>query len=478
MFVPKKLGYTLMLGSLLAACSSAPQKPTTIDASAAATSSAESNEPDLEKIAKERAAQGLVKAKEAPKEKQTSSIDTSPEIVLPEASAELKALAAPVLADYQKAIVLMKAQQLNDAYALFDDIQGKTPMFSGPVLNQAMIRIRQQNYKEAELLLKRAIGINEKNPFTYNLQGLVYRQQGRFADSRAAYEKALAISPNYAKAHFNLAVLADLYLQDLPFALQHYEAYQALQTTPDTTAAKWIIDLQKRTGVYKAPVKPAPVEDVTVEETPAAAPAEGAATSTTTPPNADAANATPTPTTPTPEAAKDSSATPSAASDNTTPVVKDAKKASKKSAKTKKQAKKDAVPADVGAATSANADNTVVTPAATSTPAPVEAPKEAVSSPSSASEATVTPSTSVDNTNSNTPTTVTPTAATDSNNSTPTAKDDKKPSKKSSKMKKQAKNVTPDTATPAVEAVKSTTSDNAQPSTSEPAPTTAAGVQP
>ncbi len=477
MFVPKKLGYTLMLGSLLAACSSAPQKPTTIDASAAATSSAESNEPDLEKIAKERAAQGLVKAKEAPKEKQTSSIDTSPEIVLPEASAELKALAAPVLADYQKAIVLMKAQQLNDAYALFDDIQGKTPMFSGPVLNQAMIRIRQQNYKEAELLLKRAIGINEKNPFTYNLQGLVYRQQGRFADSRAAYEKALTISPNYAKAHFNLAVLADLYLQDLPFALQHYEAYQALQTTPDTTAAKWIVDLQKRTGVYKPPVKPAPVEDVTVEETPVAVPADGAAT-----PNADAANASPAPTTPTPEVTKDAVAT-----DNAAPVIKEDKKASKKSAKAKKQAKKDAAAvaspapesakpssADTGTASPASVESTVATPAA----APVEASKEAVAAPSTTTETAVTPSTTVDNTHSDTAKTVTPPAAIDSNNSTPAANDGKKPSKKSSKMKKQAKNVTPDTATPATEAVKSTTSDNTQPSTPEPAPTTAAGVQP
>jgi hypothetical protein len=50
-------------------------------------------------------------------------------------------------------------------------------------------------------------------------------------------------------------------LQDLPLALKHYEAYQGTQSTPDSTVAKWVIDLQKRTGVYKAPAKPAKVEE-------------------------------------------------------------------------------------------------------------------------------------------------------------------------------------------------------------------------
>lgn len=272
MFVSKKIGMTLILTSILAACSSTPKQPTASKEEPVAVGT-ESSELDLEKLAKERAAQGLTAKKDENKEKNTVAADSSKEPELANVSAELKALAAPLLNDYQRAVTLMKANQLEDAYALFEEIQAKAPQLAGPALNQALIRIQQQNYKEADVLLQKAIAANSKNPFAYNLQGFVYRQLGQFSKSRSAYEQALNLSPNYAKAHFNLGVLADLYLQDLPLALKHYEAYQGTQSSPDSTVAKWVIDLQKRTGTYKPPAKKAKVEEITVEETPAPTPA-------------------------------------------------------------------------------------------------------------------------------------------------------------------------------------------------------------
>ena len=387
MFAPKHLGLTLLLSSILAACSSAPKKPVaTPDAANTTIAPTEANELDLEKMAKERAAQGQTKTKDESKEKNAAAVDTSQEPTMAGITDELKKQATPVQESYKKAIVLMKAQQLDEAFALFDDIQTKAPMFAGPVLNQALIRIQQLNYKEADLLLKKAVGINDKNPFVYNLQGFVARQQGQFANARAAYEKAIATTPKYAKAHFNLGVLADLYLQDLPLALKHYEAYQALQASPDSTVTKWIVDLQKRTGVYKAPAKPAKVEEIIVEETPAPV-------------------AEPTPTTPTGEAAINPASTTA-----------------------------------TGADSSVTAKTT--TPETTSSDKP---PAETVS--------TEAPKTSTD------------------------TKNVKEKTKKSSKSKKQSKNVTSGTATPVAEAVKSA-ADSATTSTSEPTPTTAAGVQP
>ena len=295
MFASKKVGMTLILTSILAACSSTPKQPSpNTDAPAAVGS--ESTELDLEKLAKERAAQGLTAKKDdESKEKNVVAADSSKEPELSNVSAELQALAKPLLNDYQRAVTLMKANQLDDAYTLFEELQTKVPQLAGPALNQALIQIQKQNYKEADVLLQKAIAANGKNPFAYNLQGFVYRQLGQFSKSRAAYEQALSLSPNYAKAHFNLGVLADLYLQDLPLALKHYEAYQGTQTTPDTTVAKWVIDLQKRTGTYKPPAKKAKVEEITVEETPTPVTTEATPTKTdelkpvdtTTPPVTD-----------------------------------------------------------------------------------------------------------------------------------------------------------------------------------------------
>lgn len=267
MFASKKIAMTLILTGILAACSSTP-KQVVPNPQEPITQGSESTELDLEKLAKERAAQGLTAKKDESKEKNVVSIDSSKEPVLANISAELKALAAPLLNDYQRAVALMKANQLDEAFSLFEEIQTKAPQLAGPTLNQALIRIQQQNYKEADVLLQKAITANSKNPFAYNLQGFAYRQLGQFAKSRAAYEQALSLSPNYAKAHFNLGVLADLYLQDLPLALKHYEAYQSTQSSADTTVAKWIVDLQKRTGTYKPPAKKAKAEEITVEETP------------------------------------------------------------------------------------------------------------------------------------------------------------------------------------------------------------------
>lgn len=339
MFASKKVGVTLILTSILAACSSTPKQPSpNIDAPAAVGS--ESTELDLEKLAKERAAQGLTAKKDdESKEKNVVAADSSKEPELSNVSAELQALAKPLLNDYQRAVTLMKANQLDDAYTLFEELQTKAPQLAGPALNQALIQIQKQNYKEADVLLQKAIAANGKNPFAYNLQGFVYRQLGQFSKSRAAYEQALSLSPNYAKAHFNLGVLADLYLQDLPLALKHYEAYQGTQTTPDTTVAKWVIDLQKRTGTYKPPAKKAKVEEITVEETPTPVTTEATPTKTdelkpvdtTTPPVTD--NPKPVESTVTEGASQVNSDT------ATLPKVEaEASKKAKKAKKAKKQA--------------------------------------------------------------------------------------------------------------------------------------------
>lgn len=271
MFASKKLGFTLVLSTVLAACSSAPKQTSSQDTAAPVVVSPESSELDFEKLAKERAAQGLTARKEESKEKNVVGADSSKEPELAGISAELKALAAPVRNDYQRALTLMKANQLDEAFALFEEIQTKAPQLAGPALNQALIQIQKQNYKEADELLQKAITANSKNPFAYNLQGFVYRQLGQFSKAKLAYEQALTLSPNYAKAHFNFGVLADLYLQDLPLALKHYEAYQATQNTPDSTVAKWVVDLQRRTGTYKPPARKATTEEIIVEETPTSA---------------------------------------------------------------------------------------------------------------------------------------------------------------------------------------------------------------
>ncbi|MDH4165368.1 MAG: tetratricopeptide repeat protein [Gammaproteobacteria bacterium] len=86
----------------------------------------------------------------------------------------------------------------------------------------------------------------EADPAAQNQRGVQLRQAGRFADAKAAYERALTLDPNYADAERNLAILHDLYLDDPSAALPHFERYQLLTQGADTQVAAWVAELKAR----------------------------------------------------------------------------------------------------------------------------------------------------------------------------------------------------------------------------------------
>lgn len=256
-----RISHSFALTSLIAAlillpgCSTAPRSSQLPDTGSDVSAD---NEPDLVSQLRARMAAGPLQRQEKTEDKQTleAAADTSQ---APTVSIDptLQMAAQAVQLEYNQALALMKAGKNNEALALFAKIAGKAPKLSGPLVNQALILGQQQKYAEAQALLEKALEVNPKNPFAYNQLGVVLRQQGKFAEATKAYQSALELDPNYAKALFNSGVLADMYLQDLPLALQYYQRYQALQNPPDQAVANWIVDLQKRTGTYVPPAKPA-----------------------------------------------------------------------------------------------------------------------------------------------------------------------------------------------------------------------------
>lgn len=222
--IPHRL-LAVLLAVLLAGCAGAPKQQVTVD--------------NVNVIKPVRATTAAV----AP----TTSDATHVTIVA--ASPQAQAAAQQAAGDYFAGIQMMKAGKLDDALVVFQQMAAQHPMLSGPLVNQGLIYLRQEKWGEVLNVLDQALKINPQNPFAWNQRGVAFRAQGKFKDARAAYEKALAIDPQYAKAHFNLGVLADLYLQDLQLALLHYERYQSLQRKPDQAVGNWIADLRNRLGI-------------------------------------------------------------------------------------------------------------------------------------------------------------------------------------------------------------------------------------
>jgi Flp pilus assembly protein TadD len=148
--------------------------------------------------------------------------------------------------DYVMGLKAMMENDDHKAMIIFQSISSRFPLLSGPLVNEGLIYLKQNNPQDAEQVLKQAIKINEKNPYAWNALGLAERETGHFQNAKNDYTRALELDPLYARAHFNLAVLADLYLDDLPLALTHYKQYQELQQTPDKNVAIWITDLERR----------------------------------------------------------------------------------------------------------------------------------------------------------------------------------------------------------------------------------------
>jgi len=58
------------------------------------------------------------------------------------------------------------------------------------------------------------------------------------------YLKAIEIKPAYANAQYNLALLYDIYLQEIELAIKHYEIYTSLLKKPDEATQEWINHLK------------------------------------------------------------------------------------------------------------------------------------------------------------------------------------------------------------------------------------------
>jgi Tfp pilus assembly protein PilF len=123
----------------------------------------------------------------------------------------------------------------------------RSPGVSAPYIDIAIAYQRIGKPSLAEERLQTALTLFPGHPVASNEYGLLYRKTGRFAEARAMYEQAIENFPEYYPAHKNLGILCELYLNDPPCAMEHYEIYSNAKPD-DKQVTLWIADLRGRLG--------------------------------------------------------------------------------------------------------------------------------------------------------------------------------------------------------------------------------------
>ena len=153
---------------------------------------------------------------------------------------------AAAQASYDRALASMRAEDWLRAESELGVLTRDYPAYVGPQVNLAIVYRNEKRPSDARAALDRALAIDPKHAVANNELGILLRETGKFEEAERAYRRAIETDPSYALAHYNLGVLLDVYLRRGAEAIEQYEAYQSSLAEPDKKVAGWLIDLRRR----------------------------------------------------------------------------------------------------------------------------------------------------------------------------------------------------------------------------------------
>lgn len=159
---------------------------------------------------------------------------------------------ARATADFARAVGLVKAGKDDEAELEFQQIATGYPAYPGALVNLGILYRKHGDLAKSDQSLHAAVQRDPNDAEGWCELGVTLRLEGKFHDAVDAYNQAISVSPNFAAAYRNLAIVQDLYLGDTAAALTAMERYQEL-AADDKAVKGWIADLKQRAGKNAAP---------------------------------------------------------------------------------------------------------------------------------------------------------------------------------------------------------------------------------
>lgn len=176
-----------------------------------------------------------------------SACATSPKS--PTSTAVISAKAAPLAATdktaYANAIAALEKGNAKEAAASLTKIAEANPGYLDAWVNLATANYTIKRNDDAKRAIEHARELQPQSADIHNVQGLIYAEEGRYKEAEQLYLAALKLDSKNASAHYNMALLYDIYYQDIAKAIPHYENYLSLSSIKDEKTEAWTDELKQ-----------------------------------------------------------------------------------------------------------------------------------------------------------------------------------------------------------------------------------------
>lgn len=145
---------------------------------------------------------------------------------------------------YTNAIAALTAGNAKEAAASLTRVTKKNPGYLDAWVNLAIAEYSLKHINEAKRAIGQAHMLQSESADISNIQALICIDDGRYKEAEQHYLNALKLDANNANVHYNLALLYDLYYQDIAKAIPHYEHYLSLLNQKDEKTEAWTEELK------------------------------------------------------------------------------------------------------------------------------------------------------------------------------------------------------------------------------------------
>lgn len=148
--------------------------------------------------------------------------------------------------DYISALKQLESNNYTQANAELSRIMADNAGFSEGWTNLALAQLKTGNINQAKQSASNAAQLEQQSAALQNLLGLISIEDGAYKMAEQHYVQALKLNPNLANAHYNLALLNDIFYQNTAKAIQHYEHYLTLLNNADPDTEAWVAELKRK----------------------------------------------------------------------------------------------------------------------------------------------------------------------------------------------------------------------------------------